>query len=182
MTDNPMLRRVTRDEAQVLLAECRAYLAETGMAPSSFGYRSCKRGSLISDLRIGRRPTRQTADRVRAWMVGAETGAGSAATPAVAARQAKDDEQAALDARREETARARAEHVAKHLQREAHMVGRRTLGAALQETMISGPNDVIWTIRRRWPELWSRVVETARERGALPGAVLVEAIERGLPA
>lgn len=172
MTDTSMLCRVSRDEADALLDACRAHLAETGMAPSTFGERSCRRPSLISDLRIGRRPTRQTVARVQAFMAGAPDPVRSKTM------EARHDEAVALEERRAATIAAREEHVRRHELRETQ--GR--LGVTVQESLVDGPGDAIRAIQRRWPDLWSRVVETARSQGALPGAVMVEAIEKGLAA
>jgi hypothetical protein len=180
---NPHVCRVSRDEAQGLLEECQAYIGAIGLAPSTFGYRSCKRASLITDLKIGMRPTRRTAERLRAWMTAHPLGTLDEmhALDAASGRAAKDAEAAALDARRAETIAAREDHVRRCARREAE-AARPSLGGAVQEKFFEGPGDAIRVIRARWPDLWSRVVEAARAQGALPGAVMVEAIERGLAA
>lgn len=48
--------------------------------------------------------------------------------------------------------------------------------------MVETPSDLIATVKRRWPQVWDRVIAQARASGTLPGAVLIAAIERGLEA
>lgn len=158
------------------------------MAPSTFGYRACKRAGLISDMKVGRRPTARTVERVREWIARHPAAIGCDqrdALDAAAARDAKDAEAAEIEARRQATLRARMEHIVAAQAREAAQAAasdRRRLGLMVQDALVDGPGDAVRLIRQRWPSLWSRVVQTARQSGDLPGKVLVEAIERGLAA
>lgn len=55
---------MTPADAQ-LLAEIKAFLAETGMAPTSFGKQFFGDPSLVADLEGGRSPSGRFAEKVR---------------------------------------------------------------------------------------------------------------------
>lgn len=54
--------------SKTLLAEIREYLAETGMAATTFGRAAVANTYIVEKLESGRTITVDTADRVRAWM------------------------------------------------------------------------------------------------------------------
>lgn len=62
------------------------------------------------------------------------------------------------------------------------MLSAPTVGEAIASGLVETPADLIAIVQRRWPAVWARVVERARATDILPGALLVEAIERGLEA
>jgi hypothetical protein len=57
-----------------------------------------------------------------------------------------------------------------------------TLGEAVSGALVEKPSDLIALIKVKWPQLWSIVIQQSRAAGRMPGAVLIEAIERGLEA
>ena len=52
-------------QAQTFLTEIEAFLARTKMPPTSFGTQAVKDPNFVRDLRGGRSPSLETADRVR---------------------------------------------------------------------------------------------------------------------
>ncbi len=53
---------------QKLLSEIEQFLAETGMHETTFGARALNDLALVSNLRKGRRPRMDTAEKVRKFM------------------------------------------------------------------------------------------------------------------
>ena len=47
---------------------------------------------------------------------------------------------------------------------------------------VATPGDTVGLVKQRWPDVWNRVVDAARDVGQAPGAMLVALIERGLDA
>lgn len=62
------------------------------------------------------------------------------------------------------------------------MVSAPSVAEAIASGLVETPADLIATVQRRWPVIWKRIVERARAADVMPGALLVEAIERGLEA
>ena len=57
-----------------------------------------------------------------------------------------------------------------------------SVGEAIASGLVETPSDLIAVVQRRGPAVWAQVVEKARATEMLPGALLLEAIERGLAA
>jgi len=57
-----------------------------------------------------------------------------------------------------------------------------TRAEQISTMFVETPGDTVALIKRRWPDVWSRVVDAARDVGQAPGAMLVSLIERGLEA
>ncbi|GEM72038.1 hypothetical protein SAQ01S_18040 [Sphingomonas aquatilis NBRC 16722] len=66
--------------------------------------------------------------------------------------------------------------------RPVDMLAAPTVAEAIASGLVETPSDLIATVQRRWPSVWMRIVERARAAKVMPGALLVEAIERGFEA
>lgn len=53
-------------------------------------------------------------------------------------------------------------------------------GEQLTTMLVEEPEDAIRAVRRKWPDLWARVVLRAREEGKRPGPMMFALIERAL--
>lgn len=95
-----------------------------------------------------------------------------APVPSIAAQVAAE---AAEAARRRQAARAVGHRGGPKLSAGA-------VAAALQADLIDTPQDAMRAVARRWPALWRRIVDDARDAGALPGAYFFDVVERGLDA
>jgi hypothetical protein len=56
-----------------LLEQIEAYLARSGVAPSTFGRQAAGDPRLVADLKAGRRPRHRTQDRVMSFLATAES-------------------------------------------------------------------------------------------------------------
>jgi hypothetical protein len=73
------------DQRTALIAQIEAFIAERGIAPTTFGRLAVNDGKFVARIKAGGDLTSRTADRVRAFMQAPKPAPKSAAVPAGAA-------------------------------------------------------------------------------------------------
>jgi hypothetical protein len=185
-----------------LYREIRGYCVSVSCTIEEFSRASGIANTTISSIREAFYPSPRTVERVRGFITdnpggiaartlparGPKTTSRDGARAVARARElsvapARPDPAAVAAAAREcafrPSARSMGEKAPAYLNRL-----RRDLTPAEQISTlcVATPGDTVGLVKQRWPDVWNRVVNAARDVGQAPGAMLVALIERGLDA
>jgi hypothetical protein len=191
-----------RPAGACLYREIRGYCVSVNCTIEDFSRASGIANTTISSIRGALYPSPTTVARVREFIAanpggisartlparGPKTTARDGARGLAAARQvslapARPNPVAVAAAARESAFRPGMRSIAEKAPAYVHSLRRDLTRAEQISTMfVETPGDTVALIKRRWPDVWSRVVDAARDVGQAPGAMLVSLIERGLEA
>lgn len=197
-----MERQSSRPSGAGLYREIKGYCLSVECTVEDFSRASGIANTTISSIRAALYPSSRTVERVRDFITANPGGIAARTLPArgpkttsrdgaravdvarqVSAAPARPDPAAVAAAARESAFRPGARTLAEKAPAYLHSL-RRDLTPAEQISMmcVATPGDTVEVVQRRWPDVWIRVVDAARDVGQAPGAMLIALIERGLDA
>lgn len=197
-----MERQSSRPSGAGLYREIKGYCLAVDCTVEDFSRASGIANTTISSIRAALYPSSRTVDRVRDFITanpggiavqtlparGPKTTSRNGARAVAVARQAsgepaRPDPAAVAAAARESAFRPGARTLAEKAPAYLHSLRRDLTPAEQISTMcVATPGDTVEVVKRRWPDVWIRVVDAARDVGQAPGAMLIALIERGLDA
>ncbi len=195
-----MDRQCTRPSGAGLYREIKCYCVSVNCTVEDFSRASGIANTTISSIRAALYPSPRTVDRVRDFITANPGGIAAQTLPArgpkttsrdgaravAVARQAsgepaRPDPAAVAAAARESAFRPGPRTLAEKAPAYLHSLRRDLTPAEQISTMcVATPGDTVEVVKRRWPDVWNRVVNAARDVGQAPGAMLIALIERGL--
>lgn len=197
-----MERQSSRPSGAGLYREIKGYCLSVECTVEDFSRASGIANTTISSIRAALYPSPRTVDRVRDFITANPGGIAARTLPArgpkttsrdgaravvvarmVSADPARPDPAAVAAAAREAAFRPGARSLAEKAPAYLHSLRRDLTPAEQISTMcVATPGDTVEVVQRRWPDVWIRVVDAARDVGQAPGAMLIALIERGLDA
>lgn len=197
-----MERQSSRPSGAGLYREIKGYCLSVECTVEDFSRASGIANTTISSIRAALYPSSRTVDRVRDFIVANPGGIAAQTLPArgpkttsrdgaravdvarrISAAPARPDPAAVAAAARESAFRPGARTLAEKAPAYLHSLRRDLTPAEQISTMcVATPGDTVEVVQRRWPDIWIRVVDAARDVGQAPGAMLIALIERGLDA
>ena len=185
-----------------LYREIRGYCVSVSCTIEDFSRASGIANTTISSIREAFYPSPRTVERVRGFIVanpgwiagrtlparGPKTTSRDGARAVALAREisvapARPDPAAVAAAARESAFRPGARSIAEKAPAYLNTLRRDLTPAEQISTLcVATPGDTVGLVKQRWPDVWNRVVDAARDVGQAPGAMLVALIERGLDA
>lgn len=191
-----------RPAGACLFREIRAYCESVNCTIEDFSRASGIANTTISSIRGALYPSPRTVARVREFIVENPGGISARTLPArgpkttsrdgaraveaarnASAEPARPDPAAVAAAARESAFRPGVRALAEKAPAYRHSLRRDLTPAEQISTMcVATPGDTVEVVKRRWPDVWIRVVDAARDVGQAPGAMLIALIERGLDA
>ncbi len=185
-----------------LYREIRGYCISVNCTIEDFSRASGIASTTISSIRAALYPSPRTVDRVRGFIADNPGGIAARTLPArgpkttsrhgaravALAREtsiapARPDPAAVAAAARESAMQPGARSLAEKAPAYLNTLRRDLTPAEQISTLcVATPGDTVGLVKQRWPDVWNRVVNAARDVGQAPGAMLVALIERGLDA
>jgi len=185
-----------------LYREIRGYCVSVSCTIEDFSRASGIANTTISSIREAFYPSPRTVERVRGFIVANPGGIAGRTLPArgpkttsrdgaravalareISVAPARPDPAAVAAAARESAFRPGARSIAEKAPAYLNTLRRDLTPAEQISTLcVATPGDTVGLVKQRWPDVWNRVVDAARDVGQAPGAMLVALIERGLDA
>jgi hypothetical protein len=169
-----------------LLAELDAFTASTGLTRSDFCRASGFTWATLNSLQRSARPHAATVHRFRRALAEMrEKGAPPPVKPgerkvAVSRHEPVTRPGVAIEERRARDAAAEAERLAEVRAAGLCSPASRAVVEAVTSAFAETAAEAMAAVDRRWPELWARVLASARAEGVRPGVRFVELLAAGL--
>lgn len=191
-----------RPAGACLYREICGYCVSVNCTVEDFSRASGIANTTISSVRGALYPSLRTVARVRDFIAANPGGISARTLPArgpkttakdgaravavaweASVAPARPDPAAVAAAARESAFRPGVRTIAEKAPAYIHSLRRDLTPAEQISTMcVATPGDTVEVVKRRWPDVWIRVVDAARDVGQAPGAMLIALIERGLDA